>query len=138
MNTTPANITRPATGPSTNSSLRFETPFILPSPSALLRGLPAVAVAGAGGLVGGGRTGVARLPIALRALARRRRSPICLREGSASCNAGINPNPFVMTSKICPSVYFRIFSWWKVAVGTLPRWNRIPLPSPRASWHGWQ
>jgi len=20
----------------------------------------------------------------------------------------------------------------------LPRWNKIPLPSPRASWHGWQ
>ena len=50
----------------------------------------------------------------------------------------ISPCPFVMTSKICPSGYFRILSWWKEAVGTLPRWNRIPLPSPRASWHGWQ
>ena len=51
---------------------------------------------------------------------------------------GINPCPFVMMSKICPSAYFRIFSWWNVAVGTLPRWKRIPWPSPRASWHGWQ
>jgi hypothetical protein len=52
--------------------------------------------------------------------------------------AGISPIPFVTMSNIWPSGYFRIFSWWKLAVGTLPRWNRIPLPSPRASWHGWQ
>src|SRR5688500_2978906 len=33
----------------------------------------------------------------------------------------ISPTPFVMTSKICPSGYFSTLSWWKVAVGTLPR-----------------
>jgi hypothetical protein len=36
----------------------------------------------------------------------------------------------VITSKICPSGYFRIFSWWKEAVGTLPRWKQDPLAVP--------
>src|SRR5688500_1221204 len=82
MNTTPANITRPVTGPSTNSSLRFVTPFILPPPSAvplrlrarnlraLRRDLAGAALrrrrGGCGRRSGRGRAGVARLPIALK------------------------------------------------------------------------
>ena len=51
---------------------------------------------------------------------------------------GHQPCPVRDDVEDLPVRYFRIFSWWKVAVGTLPRWNRIPLPSPRASWQGWQ
>src|SRR5688572_10956575 len=58
MNTTPANMIRPVTGPSTNSSLRFETPFILPPPSAVPRWRRRSC--------GRGRARVARLPIALK------------------------------------------------------------------------
>src|SRR5688500_14448128 len=67
MNTTPANITRPVTGPSTNSSLRFVTPFILPPPSAVPRRLGRRGWCGGGcrRACGRGGAGVARLPIAL-------------------------------------------------------------------------
>ena len=44
--TTAANITRPVTGPSTNSSLRFIAPFIPSSPSGVARGLGRRSVAG--------------------------------------------------------------------------------------------
>src|SRR5688572_9020957 len=68
MNTTPANITRPATGPSTNSSLRFATPFIVPSPSAVPCRLGRRDWSGGGcrRAYGRGRAGVTRLPIALK------------------------------------------------------------------------
>ena len=48
INTTAPNITRPVTGPSTNSSFRLATPFILPPPSTVPRrlGRRSLAVAG--------------------------------------------------------------------------------------------
>ena len=112
----PANITRPATGPRMNSSLRFITPFIRRSSRCSVT------------------CGARPWPRACQPLALELshvgddRPPVRRRDRPAY--AGISPIPFVMTSKICPSGYFRIFSSWKEAVGTLPRWNRIPLPSP--------
>src|SRR5688572_1357062 len=69
ISTTAPNITRPVRGPSTNSSLRLATPFILPPPSTVARGRGRRRGRGGGrgrrSGRGGGRTRGAGLPVAL-------------------------------------------------------------------------